>query len=1027
MKLWGFQVRPRRGQPDPAGEAARARLHAFGLTRTTAVRSARLYLIEFDGERIDTERVATELLADEVVEECVIIPAGRTANGLPDATAVEVHLRPGVMDPAAGSTCLALAHMGLSVRSVRTARRFEILPRLSDADARRAAGLLGNDCIEEVVLGGRPIEPPPQPPIRPFELRHVPIRELDEAGLARLSRDGHLFLSPAEMQAVQHEFRRLDRDPTDLELETIAQTWSEHCVHKTFKSAVIYNGAPMPLTVNDDDQAIESPPDGPIELRYDNLLRDTIARATHELILENRGPQCLSVFKDNAGIIAFDDEYGVAFKVETHNHPSAIEPYGGAATGLGGCIRDVIGCGLAAKPIASTDVFCVAPPDWPLDALPAGVLHPRQVLSGVVAGVRDYGNRMGIPTVAGAVHFDPRYLGNPLVFCGSVGLIPRDRIHKSASPGDLIVLVGGRTGRDGIHGATFSSAELTDTHADEFAHAVQIGNAIEEKKLLDVILAARDYVPDDGRTGGERVCLFSAITDCGAGGLSSAIGEMGAETGAEVDLDRVPLKYAGLRYDEIWISEAQERMVLAVPPDRLAAFLALCRAEDVEATVIGRFTDSHRLTVRYEGCVVGDLAMQFLHDGLPRAERRAEWSPPALAAPPPPVRAASEFVAELKRRLALPTIASKESIIRVYDHDVQGRTVIRPLVGPRLDGPNDAAVIRPRLDSDRGIAIGCGLCPQLSDVDPYWMAWHAIDEAIRNVVAVGGDPRRTAILDNFCWGRPDEPRRLGELVRAAQACHDAARVCGVPFISGKDSLNNEFAFQPADAAVLRAAMARYGLTLNADATRLAIPGTLLISAVALVDDVHRCVTADLKQAGAPLYLVGQPTRPPGRDASGRPEFDPEVAHRTHLLAAELIRDGLAAAVHDVSDGGLLVALAEMAIAGDRGLHVHGFDDWAWEEEELDRSPLLVGGEGAEAGAFYFDEMPALYLIEPRLERYDEFRRRVRTAPSLLIATVEPDVPPHAAEFRFDVPTTSEAIARVPLGELRDIWQAPLRG
>ncbi len=321
----------------------------------------------------------------------------------------------------------------------------------------------------------------------------------------------------------------------------------------------------------------------------------------------------MSVFRDNAGIIRFDDQYNVVFKVETHNHPSALEPYGGANTGIGGVIRDPMGTGMGAKPICNTDVFCFAPPDTPLEQIPAGVLHPRRVAKGVVSGVRDYGNRMGIPTVNGAVYFDPRYLGNPLVFCGNVGLIPRDKSFKETQPGDMIVAIGGRTGRDGIHGATFSSAELDSQSETVSGGAVQIGNAIEEKMVLDVLLAARDRG------------LYTAVTDCGAGGFSSAVGEMGEKIGAEVWLDRVPLKYDGLSYTEIWISEAQERMVTSVPPEKVDELISLCASEGVEATVIGQFVPTGRLVLKYHGQEVANLAMEFLHDGRPPVVREAVW------------------------------------------------------------------------------------------------------------------------------------------------------------------------------------------------------------------------------------------------------------------------------------------------------------------------------------------------------------------------------------------------------------------
>jgi phosphoribosylformylglycinamidine synthase len=501
---------------------------------------------------------------------------------------------------------------------------------------------------------------------------------------------------------------------------------------------------------------------------------------------------------------------------------------------------------------------------------------------------------MGIPTVNGAVYFDERYLGNPLVFCGCVGLIPRDKIDKAARPGDAIVVMGGRTGRDGIHGATFSSAELTDTHADEFSHAVQIGNAITEKKVADVILEARDRG------------LFSAVTDCGAGGLSSAIGEMGAELGARVELDRVPLKYAGLRYDEIWISEAQERMVLAVPREHVEALLALARGEDVETTVIGEFgTKDRELVLNYQRAEVGRLSMEFLHDGIPMPKRKAvvtasrDTAVPAVRAATPVDSTSSprpqhgrdgRVTSSLLSLLAHPNIASKHWIIRQYDHEVQGGSVIKPLVGPRQVGPSDAAVLRPKLGSNRGVAIGCGLVPNVTD--PYRMAIASIDEAMRNVVAVGADPSRVAILDNFCWPSVDDELTMGTLVRACEACYDAAKAYGVPFISGKDSLHNQF-------------------TNSETGEVIRIPPTLLISAIGMIPDVRKCVTMDFKRAGSAIGLV--------RQLDAEPDLSELSA--AHRRMAEAIRRGLVLSCHDVSDGGPLVAIAEMCIASGLGATV----------------------------------------------------------------------------------------------------------
>jgi phosphoribosylformylglycinamidine synthase subunit PurSL len=862
--IYRIDVRARDGV-DPLGSAVCQQVRQLGKS-VESVQTSRIFLLDTDSDQNGVARIARELLADPIVESAEIFnPESRRTN----ESRIEVHLKPGVMDPVAASTEMAVRDLGVKIRQVRTGRAYVIEPKLDRRDLESiAARVVANGVVESVHFE-------PYCPDRfeiaaetPPQVRHVNVRELSDFDLAALSRQGHLFLSLEEMKAIQQYYRDQNREPTDIELETIAQTWSEHCVHKTLKSAV-------EVEVRDRQGHKMS------SRSFGNLIRDTIFSSTIKLMeSENkREPFCLSAFKDNAGAVAFDESDAVCFKVETHNHPSAIEPYGGSATGAGGVIRDILGAGLAARPVANTDVFCVAPPDVPRDGLPKGVIHPRRILQQVVAGVRDYGNRMGIPTVNGAVYFDPRYLGNPLVFCGCVGIIPRDKLEKAAQRGDAIVLMGGRTGRDGIHGATFSSAELTESHADEFSHAVQIGNAITEKKMADVILAARD-------SG-----LFTAITDCGAGGLSSAVGEMGEKIGAVVELEKVPLKYVGLRHDEIWISEAQERMVLAVPPEHLQSLLDLASGEDVEATVIGSFgTAEGDLILNFRGQQVGRLSMQFLHHGIPMPTRKA------VVVEQPRKKGVAEpfdlgtFKTKLLLALADPNIASKHWIIRQYDHEVQGGSVVKPLVGPMQIGPSDAAVVRPKLGSAAGVVIGCGLAPQIED--PYEMAIAAIDEAVRNVVAVGADPDRMALLDNFCWPSVEDELTLGTLVRACEACRDAALAYGIPFISGKDSLNNQF-------------------TNKETGQVLRIPRTLLISAIGVIQDVRRCVTMDFKTpTGAPVYLV-----------STNSTDNLHALAATHRAMAKLIASGHVAAVHDISDGGLAVAAAEMIIASGRGLNL----------------------------------------------------------------------------------------------------------
>ncbi|MFQ3592556.1 MAG: phosphoribosylformylglycinamidine synthase subunit PurL, partial [Gemmataceae bacterium] len=770
-----------------------------------------------------------------------------------------------------------------------------------------------------------------------------------------ISKQGQLSLSLVEMQTIRDHFARLGRSPTDIELETIAQTWSEHCSHKTLKGIIDFGGK-----------------------RYHNLLKETIFAATQSLRQQwGADDWCVSVFEDNSGVVRFDEEYHACFKVETHNRPSAIEPYGGANTGLGGVIRDSLGTGLGAKPICNTDVFCFAPLDTPVESLPPGVLHPLKVIKGVVAGVRDYGNRMGIPTINGAVYFDERYVANPLVFCGTVGLIPVQRASKAAHPGDLIVVVGGRTGRDGIHGATFSSAELTNESEKVSGGAVQIGNAITQKKLLDVILQARDRG------------LYHAITDCGAGGFSSAVGEMAEKLGATVDLDRAPLKYEGLSYTEIWISESQERMILAVPPEKWPSLRELCASEDVEAVAIGTFEATGQLHLRYQGHTVGMLDLHFLHQGRPAVVRQAEWSPPLVTPRPGTPRQANDL---LKAILAHPSVASKEWIIRQYDHEVQGGSVIKPLVGLDEQGPSDAAVVAPLLGKTHGLAIGCGMWPAYGDLDPWAMAACAIDEALRNVVAVGADPSRVAILDNFCWGNTDRPEVLGSLVLAAEACREVALAYRTPFISGKDSLKNEY---------------------NAPGRRIVIPPTLLISAMGYVPDVRQCVTMDLKEAGNWLYLLGTTTKELAgsflhrlTDAAGGSVPRPDLTLAPRLFAAlhQAIRSGLVRSCHDLSEGGLAVAVAEMAFAGGLGadLTCHG------------------GSRDLDDQAAFFAETPTRFVLEVRPNQASALESALAGLPLTKLGNV-------VSQPRVRIAgSNGEWAIWASLDELREAWQAPLR-
>lgn len=994
-----FEVATAPGRTDPRGDAVLAQARAMGLP-VRSVRTARIYLIEPNlsqpnsvgrGPGAALGALPSRLLADPVVEIARegIYP---TASG---AVTIEVHPQPGVMDPTAQSVAEAIADLTGAGATVTTGWRYDF-EGVSVADASSfARRALANPVIHEIREQG--FHPGALPAGHAYTLKmtHVAIRDLDDDALTKLSRTAHLFLSLDEMKAIQGEYRRVGRDPSDIELETLAQTWSEHCVHKTLKSRISYRAMDTDNHTGEPSVRIDAidwtnrpghtvGSDGTVTI--ENLLKSTVAAATFELIDEGID-WTLSVFKDNSGVIALDDRWAVCIKVETHNHPSAIEPYGGSATGVGGCIRDVIGTGLGAKPIANTDVFCVAHADHWTDGepkpgterLPKGTLHPRRILGDVVAGVRDYGNRMGIPTISGAVSFDDRYIGNPLVFCGCVGLLPRDRVKGAARAGDLIVALGGRTGRDGIHGATFSSAELTDSHADEFGHAVQIGNAIEEKRTLDAILRARDE-------HGEP--LYSGLTDCGAGGFSSAVGEMGATLGALVDLDRAPLKYDGLSYTEIWISEAQERMVLAVPKKNMDALQRICDEEGVELSVLGTFgTPGEELVLRYKGTEVGRLSMHFLHEGIPTPLRDASWTTPAPVAHTSAARPSTKDA--LLALLAHPDICSKHWIIRQYDHEVQGNTILKPLVGPEGIGPGDGSVIEPIPGSGRGIAISCGLQTPVGDPeiggDPYQMALAAIDECVRNLVCVGADPDRIAILDNFCWPSCQKPENLGSLVRAAEGCYDGAKAYKTPFVSGKDSLNNQFTIPGEN---------------GQESRTIQIPPTLLITGLGIVPDLGAVTTSDAKRAGSVLIQIaalhhdgihrhGGASLGGSRYASifgigaeegptSVPSVDLKAGPGVARLVASLIAQRLVRSAHDVSDGGLLVAIAEMLIgAHSNGAH-HGPDASFGPAEPLG-AELAIAPPGAPLAALAFAEGPSRYVVEVDVMHVDAVLEHARAA------------------------------------------------
>jgi phosphoribosylformylglycinamidine synthase II len=955
------------GQVDGRAVDLLAQIAHLKIDRVRQAQVSNLYFLRGALAPEALERLAVELLADPVVEGYRWRRVDDPAPPDEPKHVIEVSFRPGVTDPVAWHLLRRAQLLGIgSIEAVTTGTRYTFQGDLSPADLHTIAReILCNDVVQTYTLGCLP--PAFVPHAEPSDkVDIIPLRHLDDKGLERQSVERVLFLSLEEMRTIRAEFNRLGRDPTDVELETLAQTWSEHCQHKAFKANIHYktcevSGQPKVGTTSQVSEEIIS-----------GLLNTYLRAATERL---NRD-WVRSAFVDNAGIIDFDDEFEVSFKLETHNHPSALEPFGGANTGIGGVIRDIIG--VSARPIANTDILCFGPLDMPDSEVPSGALHPRRIARGVVAGIEDYGNKMGIPTVNGAILYDPDYAANPLVFCGCVGLARKGQHKRDPQPGDLCVSLGGRTGRDGLHGATFSSAELTHDTGQTVGSVVQIGDPITEKATLEAVIRARD----EG--------LYTAITDCGAGGFSSAAGEMGKEVGVDIDLRNAPLKYPGLRPWEIWISEAQERMVLAVPPKNLERLGQICDGLDVEWTVIGRFTGDGQLHVRYGDRAVAELDMHFLHEGWPHLTMQAEWSPPTF--PEPVIHPSSDLMPILLQMLAHPDVASKEAVIRRYDHEVQAATIVKPLAGAANDGPSDAAVLRPlETPGWRGLALGCGICPHYGQVNPYNMAWAAIDEAVRNVVCVGADPDRVALLDNFCWGNPALPDRLGGLVRAAQGCHDAALAYGTPFISGKDSLNNEY--------------------VDAHGRKRTIPPTLLISSLGIVPDVRAAATMDLKSAGNLIYIVGETHAEMGASlyhrlhgalGSGVPAPVP-AAIETMRSLHQAMRQGLVRACHDLSEGGLAVAAAEMCIAGRLGM-------------QLDLTSLPHADEVETDPVTLFAESSCRFLVEVTAENAPPFEKAMTGHVVACLGHVTEDGSLRVRGLR------GETAIECGVDELRRVWQ-----
>jgi len=694
-------------------------------------------------------------------------------------------------------------------------------------------------------------------------------------------RRGPLGLDVASLQAIQAYFNKQKRQSTDVEIETLAQTWSEHCKHKIFSSSIdnIHKGI------------------------FSTYIRD----ATRKIIKKRKDNFCVSLFSDNAGAVSFDNDWLVCHKVETHNTPSALDPFGGAITGIVGVNRDCLGFGKGAKPIANTYAFYFAYPHknynlYRQQNKKSPMLSARLIAKGVIHGVRVGGNCSGIPTPQGTVYFHDGYAGKPLVFCGTVGLIPRkikgQFSHlKGAQPGDHVIMVGGRVGKDGIHGATFSSEKLDPNSP---VTAVQIGDPITQKKFSDVII--RELREKN---------LYSSITDNGAGGLSSSVGEMAKESGGfTIDLEKIPLKYEGLYLWEIWISESQERMTLAVHPKNVQKVISIFTQRGVEATSIGRFTKKKKAIVRYNNVDVMNMDMEFLHEGYPKLHLKT--SKPSFTKIKKSQIKKHSFKKELLTLLGSPNICSKEFISTQYDHEVQATSIIKPLQG---EGRvfSDATAIKPLFSSNQSLALSQAAFPRYANLDAYKMAACSVDTAVRNLVVLGANIKKIALLDNFCWCSPEEEERLYQLKKAAEACHDYALAYRTPFISGKDSMYNDFS----------------GFDAKNNKIKISIPPTLLISSLGIVKSIND-LTSICPSIKDLIYVIGETKEELGGSEYGNmfgyeninvPSVNPKKALKLYNVFSRANKKDLISSAISVHMGGLGVAFSKMAIASQTGMQL----------------------------------------------------------------------------------------------------------
>jgi phosphoribosylformylglycinamidine synthase len=944
------EIRVGQNGRDPEAEAVLHEAHrVFGSLPLDEIETTRIYRLE----GVSDEEAA--ILSEAVLVDPISQSSPKESAQTSDKIKVEVAYKPGVMNPEAESIIKAANDLGIRPIAADSSTEYRFSGDLSNEQVDQiVGGLLVNDTVQHVVAH------PPETLVHdgvPGPVEEVPVRSASDKELEELSKD-KLFLSTDEMRAIQGHFRKLDREPTDCELEIIAASWSEHCGHKTFNAT--------------------------IELA-DGQTKDPLFKRIKDTAREHFGDRVLSAFHDNSGVIRFYDGQAICGKVETHNSPSAIEPYGGAMTGSGGVFRDIVGTGQGAKNIISTDMFCLAPPDLEDSALPPGTLRPDYLQRRVVQGVRDYGNRMGIPTANGSLHFHEDFRAKPTVIVGAYGIQPEEYSQKGEPQvGDLVVSLGGRTGRDGIHGATFSSGEMTDRTASVNSSAVQIGNAIEEKRTFDAIIEARD-----------SDCI-RAITDCGAAGFSSAIGEMGEDIGVTVDISRAPLKYEGLAPWEVFLSESQERMVIAVPPEQIDQFTKICEKFNVESAVLGEFDGSHTLTVNYGEQNVAELEYDFLKNGLPNRVMKANWTQEAIEEiVPKSPETPEEWRKVLLGVMSHGNVCSKQPIVNQYDHGVQGGNIVNPFGGKTEEGPNDALVVRPMLGKPYGVVQSHGMNPILNRLDPYQGSQWAIAEAMANYVAVGGDPDKAALINNFIWPFPDE-QEMGSLDKSVDAITDMMDELELPVISGKDSLSSTY--RGKDGEVIK------------------IPPVLCMSAFGPIPDVDKTMTADIKMPGkTKLVLVGHQSQNMGGSTyydvaggqSGKvPEISGKDLRKTLQTVHKAMRSGRVQSCHDVSEGGIAGAVSEMCFGGDSGARV-------WVPEKHKDNPEN----------FLFNETAGQFVIEVDMINHENISQLFEGVPTTVIGVTSVR---KRLEFEANVGFNYKNLFDITISEAKDAWQRPTK-